>query len=68
MQNARRDFIKKSALTVGATAVGATALAANNDSASNEASSGGVVVGKSSKKEITYKKTKEWEMYYKSAH
>jgi nitrous oxide reductase len=67
MQNGRRDFIKKSALTVGATAVGATALAANSD-ASTEANTGGVVVGKSSKKEITYKKTKEWELYYKGAH
>ena len=68
MQSGRRDFIKKSALTVGATAVGATALAANTKDASTEASSGGVVVGKSSKKEITYKKTKEWEEYYKCAH
>lgn len=67
MQNSRRDFMKKSALTVGATAVGATALAANSD-ASTEASSGGVVVGKSPKKEITYKKTKEWEIYYKTSH
>jgi anaerobic selenocysteine-containing dehydrogenase len=67
MQSSRRDFMKKSALTVGAAAVGATALAANTKDASSEASSGGVVVGKSPKKEITYKKTKEWEEFYKSA-
>ena len=67
MQNSRRDFIKKSALVVGATAVSATALAAANNEASYEADSNGVVVGKSPKKEILYKKTKAWEEFYKQA-
>ena len=67
MQNSRRDFMKKGALTVSATAIGVTAYAANSENDSSEASSGGVVVGKSPKKEITYKKTKEWEEFYKSA-
>jgi len=67
MQNDRRDFIKKSALTIGATAIGATVLAANTKDSSGEAGSGGVVVGHSPKKEITYKKTKAWEEYYKQA-
>ncbi|PLY06212.1 MAG: Tat pathway signal protein [Arcobacter sp.] len=67
MQKSRRDFAKKSAIVVGATVVGATALAAANSSASSEAGSNGVVIGNSTKKEITYKKTKAWEDYYKQA-
>lgn len=67
MQKSRRDFAKKSALVVGATAVGTTVLAAANSSVSEETLSNGVVVGNSNKKEITYKKTKAWEDYYKQA-
>ncbi|MCP4970742.1 MAG: Tat pathway signal protein [Arcobacter sp.] len=66
MQESRRDFAKKTAMVVGATAVGATALAANA-TASYEADSNGVVIGNSPKKEITYKKTKAWEEFYKQA-
>jgi hypothetical protein len=66
MQESRRNFAKKTAMVVGATAVGASALAANA-TASYEADSNGVVVGKSNKKEITYKKTKAWEDFYKQA-
>ena len=66
MQESRRDFVKKSAIvTAGAVTVGATALAAGSSSA--EASSNGVVVGKSRKKEILYKKTQAWEEFYKQA-
>lgn len=67
MQESRRNFAKKTAIVVGATAVSATALAAANRSASIEADSNGVVVGKSPKKEILYKKTKAWEDFYKQA-
>ncbi|XPV67881.1 MAG: Tat pathway signal protein [Halarcobacter sp.] len=67
MQKSRRDFAKKTAIVVGATAVGATALAAANSSTSLEVDSNGVVVGKSNKKEILYKKTKAWEEFYKQA-
>lgn len=67
MQKSRRDFAKKTAIVVGATAVGTTALAAANSSDSYEAESNGVVVGKSNKKEINYKKTKAWDEYYKQA-
>ena len=67
MQNSRRDFIKKSALTVGATAIATSTLVASNAGSSNEPSSGGVVVGNSPKKEITYKKTKAWEDFYKAS-
>ncbi|RXK00267.1 Tat pathway signal protein [Arcobacter sp. CECT 8986] len=66
MQEDRRQFVKKSAMVVGASvAVGATTLAASGKS--HEADSNGVVVGNSTKKEITYKKTKAWEEYYKQA-
>ncbi len=66
MQNDRRKFIKNSALVVGATAaVGATSLAASGRS--YEADSNGVVIGKSPKKEILYKKTTAWEDFYKQA-
>lgn len=66
MQNDRRKFIKNSAMVVGATAaVGATTLAASGRS--YEADSNGVVVGNSNKKEITYKKTRAWEDFYKQA-
>lgn len=66
MQDARRDFVKKSAMVVGASvAVGATTLAASGSGV--EASSNGVVVGKSPKKEILYKKTNAWEEFYKQA-
>ena len=67
MQESRRNFAKKTALVVGATAVGATALAAASSEASYEANSNGVVVGKSNKKEILYKKTKAWDDFYKQA-
>ncbi len=63
MKEARRSFLKKAA-TVGAiTAVGAVAASAKDDSYD----SSGVVVGKSKKKEILYKKTKAWDEYYRNA-
>ena len=68
MQEGRRNFLKKSAIVVGATAAaGATALAANTEEASLEANSDGVVVGSSTKKEILYKKTQAWDDFYKQA-
>jgi len=66
MQESRRNFLRKGAIVVGAAAAGATALAANNGKAV-EADSNGVVVGKSNKKEILYKKTKAWEDFYTQA-
>ncbi len=66
MQNDRRKFIKTSAMVVGASAVvGTTTLAASGRS--YEADSNGVVIGKSPKKEILYKKTTAWEEFYKQA-
>lgn len=65
MANERRGFLKKT-LTAGAviaTAGATTALASGKHS---EAASNGVVIGKSSKKEVLYKETREWEAYYKA--
>lgn len=64
MNESRRGFVKKAALAGAITAVGVVSAQA---SSSGSKSSNGVVVGKSPKKEITYKKTQAWEDYYKSA-
>lgn len=58
MKKNRRIFLKNS-LTLGA--VASTSLLAS----SSEDKSNGVVLGNSKKKEILYKKTKEWQKYYK---
>lgn len=62
MQENRRSFLKKAAVVGTVAAVGATASSANSTYSSN-----GVVVGKSNKKEILYKKTKAWDDFYRSA-
>lgn len=67
MQENRRDFLKKALGTSAAIAVAGTsgALAsAKGDAKGNN----GVVSGKSPKKEILYKETKEWELYYKRTY
>ncbi len=61
MKPERRSFLKKAVVAGSAAAVGAVAANANSNDSS------GVVVGKSKKKEILYKKTRAWEMYYHSA-
>ncbi|MDD2384288.1 MAG: Tat pathway signal protein [Sulfurospirillaceae bacterium] len=65
MNESRRGFVKKAAVVGAVTAVGVVTAHAAGATGSN--SSNGVVVGKSKKKEITYKKTRAWEDYYKSA-
>ncbi|NKQ41505.1 MAG: twin-arginine translocation signal domain-containing protein [Sulfurovum sp.] len=61
----RRGFLKKLA---GATAVaGAGAVVAVAGESKKAQSSGGVVVGKSTKKEIIYKKNETWDEYYSAA-
>jgi nitrous oxide reductase len=62
MQESRRGFLKKAAVVGTVAAVGAVAAGAGSTYSSN-----GVVVGKSTKKEITYKKTQAWEDYYNSS-
>jgi len=69
MKQDRREFLKKSlkATTIAGTAVAATSLAATSKSAL-EADDNGVVIGKSNKKEVLYRKTQAWEQYYKVAY
>ncbi|QOG11810.1 twin-arginine translocation signal domain-containing protein [Arcobacter sp. FWKO B] len=67
MQNSRRDFVKKAAIVTGTAALGATVLTATTVKGSASQVSNGVVVGKSKKQEILYKKTAAWEEYYKQA-
>ncbi len=61
MKPERRSFLKKAAVVGSAAAVGAVAASAGSSD------SGGVVIGKSRKKEITYRKTRAWEDFYRSA-
>ncbi|PID77328.1 MAG: Tat pathway signal protein [Deltaproteobacteria bacterium] len=68
MSEERRKFLK---ITAGAGVAGlATMLKAKcGIAAENEqSSSNGVVVGKSPKKEILYKKNENWDRYYKSSY
>ena len=69
MQGSRRDFLRKS-LKVGAVggAVLSIAAMAKPTSDEPEPDGNGVVVGKSSKKEVLYRKSKEWAYYYKIAY
>lgn len=70
MEGSRRDFLKKS-LKIGAvsgTMMATAAIANSGSKASLQADSNGVVLGKSSKKEVLYQKSKEWEYYYKIAY
>ena len=54
--------------SAGAGAVaGSAVLAASSDSSVQGESNNGVVVGKSRKKEVLYKKTAAWEEFYKNA-
>ena len=68
MQEERRSFLKT---TLGAGAVGLGTLIVSKTglaSGSKELGSNGVVMGTSPKKEILYKKTQNWDIYYKSTY
>jgi hypothetical protein len=65
MQESRRGFLKKAAVAGSVAAIGAVSATASSSKESY--SSNGVVVGNSPKKEITYKKTKAWDDYYRTA-
>jgi len=64
MNESRRGFVKKAALAGAVATVGVVAAQA---SSAGSKGSNGVIVGKSKKTEVTYKKTKAWEDFYKSA-
>jgi hypothetical protein len=67
VQEVRRGFIKK---TLGVSALvavgGVTAIA--SDKGDKARVSNGVVVGKSKKKEILYKRTAQWDAFYNAAY
>lgn len=65
MQENRRSFLKKATVAGSLAAIGAVSATASGSKESY--SSNGVVVGNSPKKEITYKKTKAWDDYYRTA-
>ncbi len=65
MKEQRRSFLKKAAVAGALSAVGAVVATAGTKS--DAYNSDGVVVGKSTKKEIIYKKTKAWDDYYRWA-
>jgi len=65
MNESRRGFVTKVAVVGAVAAVGVVSAQAAGAKSSN--GSNGVVIGKSPKKEITYKKTQAWEDYYRSA-
>ena len=69
MQASRRACAKKAAIITAAAVAttGTVVLAGNGETSVQDYSNNGVVVGKSNKKEILYKKTMAWEEFYKNA-
>lgn len=63
MKKQRRDFIKKALGATTVVAVGGVHAIAKGP----KATTNGVVIGKTSKKEVLYKRTTNWEAYYKVA-
>jgi len=70
MQEERRTYLKAavSAGVVGVSTFVAAKYGVAADNEAPEAGSNGVVVGHSPKKEVLYKKTANWERYYKAAY
>ena len=69
MSEERRTFLK---VALGAGLVGASALMGAGtgkaaEKPSDRTDSNGVVIGHSPKKEILYKKTANWDIYYKAS-
>ena len=68
MLEERRDFVKKAlGSTIAIAATGAVA-SIRNEKSYGQSDSNGVVVGKSKKKEILYKETKNWEAFYRASY
>ena len=67
VQNSRRSFIKKAAIVTTGAVAGATVMTANSNASVQDVDGNGVVIGSSNKKEILYKKTSQWEEFYKNA-
>ncbi|CAM3536602.1 MULTISPECIES: twin-arginine translocation signal domain-containing protein [Arcobacter] len=68
--NERRNFIKRAGIAASVLAGSVVATAATTESKDRGAGSNvgnGVVVGTSTKKEILYKKTANWNTFYDAA-
>lgn len=65
MVQMRRSFLKTAVVASAITTVGASVMIAGEKT--TKTPTNGVVIGKSKKREITYKKTEAWEDYYRSA-
>lgn len=65
-QKSRRDFLKNASKTSVAVAVGGIAIAGCGSNSGNSLANG-VAQGRSKKKEILYRDTKNWNSYYASA-
>jgi hypothetical protein len=67
--NDRREFLKRAGIAGAAIAVGAAVVVGTTQTYSRGQSGGqnGVVVGRSRKNEILYRKTPQWEAFYKAA-
>jgi len=70
MHEERRTFLKAAfgAGTIGVTTLVAAKYSIAGDTGEAGTDSNGVVVGHSPKKEILYKKTANWDAYYKAAY
>lgn len=69
--NKRRDFLKRAGIAASVLAGSVVATAATTEKQNRGAtnsSGNGVVVGRSRKKEILYKKTLAWNEFYKAAN
>ncbi|MDR2905470.1 MAG: twin-arginine translocation signal domain-containing protein [Helicobacteraceae bacterium] len=65
----RREFLKRAKSAAIAVGAGAVVIAATTQSYARGETNGkgGVAVGRSRKSEILYRKTQQWEQFYKSA-
>ena len=65
----RREFLKRAGTAGAVLAVGAAAVVGTTQTYARGETSGqnGVVVGRSRKNEILYRKTPQWELFYKAA-
>jgi len=67
----RREFLKRAGVAGAVLASSVVAVAATTENVHRghtDNTGNGVVVGSSNKKEILYKKTQNWDMFYNSAH
>lgn len=66
----RRNFLKRAGIAASVLASSVVAVAATTQDkhrGESDNSGNGVVIGKSSKKEILYSKTQNWNEFYNSA-